>query len=73
MVKTLVTSARQTEPSSPPKPVAEDEIEPEAMAEIIRRVERMRRGEDKVYSNEEVLSSLPPDLARIAGILDELP
>ena len=43
------------------------------MAEIIRSVERMRRGEDKVYSNEEVLSSLPPDLARIAEILDELP
>ena len=73
MVKVLVTSSQETEPVGSPKPVAEDEIDPEAMAEIIRRVEQWRRGETKVYSNEEVLGSLPPDLVRIAELLDELP
>ena len=73
MVKFLVTSSQQTEPAGSPKPVTEDEIDPEAMAEIIRRVEQMRRGEGKVYSNEEAMQALGLDLERIRELFDELP
>ena len=73
MVKFLVTSSQQTEPAVSGEPVTEDEIDPEAMAEIIRRVEQMRRGEGKVYSNEEAMQALGLDLERIRELLDELP
>ena len=72
MVKTLVTSSRELEQAAASGPVADEEIEPEAMDEIIRRVELMRRGEDTVLSNEEVLRDLDPNFARIAELLDEM-
>ena len=39
----------------PPVPVEDDEISPEAMRELIRRVERWRRGEGKSIPHEEVI------------------
>ncbi len=72
MAKALVTSENFEEQTLPLPPVADDEIEPEAMAEIIRRVEQLRRGESTLYSNEEVLKDLPPNLLRIVEALDDL-
>ncbi len=73
MAKALVSSSQELEQAAAPGPVLDGEIEPEAISEIIRRVEQMRRGEDTVLSNEEVLRDLDPDLVRIAELLDELP
>lgn len=72
MAKALITSESVQEQALPLPPVAADEIEPEAMAEIIRRVEQMRRGEDIVFSNEEVLREVDPDLLRLAEQLNKL-
>lgn len=72
MVKSLVTSARKEEPAPEPEPVTLDEIDPEAMDEIVRRVERMRRGEDEVFTNEEALRSLGFDPERMRELFDHL-
>lgn len=72
MAKALVTSAKALPAEPDMSPVADDEIDPEAMEEIIRRVERMRRGEDGVFSNEEALRSLGFDPERIRELLDQL-
>ena len=72
MVKTLVTSSQELQQAAAPSPVADDEIEPGAMEEIVRRVELMRRGEDTVFSNEEVMSDLRPEFQEIVELLDEL-
>ena len=72
MVKTLVTSQQDSQHEGTQAPVADEELEPEAMAEILRRVELMVNGEDTVLTNEEVLKGLSPEAQRLLGLLDEL-
>lgn len=71
MVKTLVTSQQDLRRGGAQMPVADEELEPEAMAEIIRRAEQMRQGEDTVFSNEEVLSEFASEVERLLELVDE--
>ena len=73
MVRALVTSANVGQQALLLPSVTADEIEPEALAEILRRVEQMKRSEGKLYSNEEASQALGLDPVRIGELLDELP
>ncbi len=65
MAKVLVGSSRK---SASPKPVEGDEIDREAMVEIIARVKRLRSGEEQTTGHEDFMrelgfgdDALPPD------------
>lgn len=73
MAKALVTAESVQKQTLPLPPVTADEIDPEAMAEVVRRVEQLRGGERKLYSTEEAMQALCLDLERIRELLDELP
>ena len=69
MVKTLIELSQR-----PPTEhgFADDEISPEAMAEIIRRVKKYGRGEGKVFTNEEVMAELGVDVDKVLELLESL-
>jgi len=55
MVKVLVSSAR---PAGSPVPVEDDELDSESMRELVRRVERWKRGEGRTIAHEELMREL---------------
>ena len=67
MAKTLIELS-QAQPTM--RPVADDEISPEDMAEIIRRVKKSERGEGRTFTSEELLEEFGQDIKKIITLLD---
>ena len=64
MVKVLVGSSRM---AAPPTPVEDDELDPEAMRELLRRVERWKRGAGRTIAHETLMRELDCDDAARSG------